>query len=305
MVKSKFNWSFFLFPGFLMILLIVAAGFIVYPFEEGVDFMFGVDITTKYFISILLMVIAFMIFFPLMQNVFSISIKENLINIKWLHKTKTICSDDIEFIDLITLRGSIWCINPISILIKLNEDKQTFNDKDELYIDLLDGIYKNNVEMEEALKKIFPDLIKQKKTSSQAKYINKPELYSGNLYTSFEFYFGLLFSLFIVIIGLYDKRGMPLVFLSPIILIFLFGTSMQMFFFMLTSEELIIKNHFFFWYEKKILTDDIAFANYYYPPKRAKALLIVTKKRKVKFYSAASLKETTWKQLMERLVDIG
>jgi hypothetical protein len=306
MIKSKFKLQSFIFPtAIISILFFGGIGTIIYPFTDEFNNIYNKGAIV--FIGVFLLVLAAIVFIPAIRSFYIIEITDDLISIKWIHKSKSIHANDIVFIQLFSLWGSVWSNNPVSVLIKLDEEKQDFEDKDEAVISLPDGLYKNMLEIIEGLEKKFGSCIGQQNKATEFIRVEEDEVFRGNPYTSFAFIIGILAILLMT--GIYftiNKNDKWFLFLTFFVTFFwTFISLIELFYFEISDNKIIIKNHFLFWYRKEFLFRDIELIDFFYPGRRSQALRIVTSNRKVRFYCGGSLRDKTWQQLKERLIAIG
>lgn len=304
MAKSKFRLLSLILPiAIIAILFLGGIGTIIYPFTDGFNKIY--DKGSIVFIGVLLLVFALMVYLPAVRGFYTVEIANELITVKWIHKTKYIKAQHIASIQLFTLYGSVWSNNPLSVFIKLDEEKQNFDNKDDAVINLPDGLYKNMHELTKELEENFGSLIKQQNKAEPIP-TGDDEVFKGNPLFTFAFFVGLLLTLIAFLVYIFppdeNDKWMILIFLP------LSGFSfaiIDLFYFKISADKIIIKNHLLFWYRKEFLIKDIVLLDFFYPGKRSQALRIVTDNRKVSFYCGGSLTAKTWKQLRERLIAVG
>jgi hypothetical protein len=77
----------------------------------------------------------------------------------------------------------------------------------------------------------------------------------------------------------------------------------QLHYFAITDTQLIIKNHVWVWKNKVYQLDDIVEVAIETPHKRSTSLRVIDKNFNSKLYSAGTLRDNTWKELLNELVD--
>lgn len=132
--------------------------------------------------------------------------------------------------------------------------------------------------------------------------------FSGDLLTSMNgiiFIGWLLFILFMI----FSK---PTVFLSNMgaLLSISFATvvvcgmmTYQLHYFVITDTQVIVKNHLWVWMNKVYQLDEIIEVTIETPHKRSTSLRVIDKDFNSKLFPAGSLRDKTWKDLMNELID--
>lgn len=130
--------------------------------------------------------------------------------------------------------------------------------------------------------------------------------YAGNVWTTFNTFMILGMILFFAI-KLHVRPGKEILLLIPLaaVLFFyiIFGTQMN--FFEIKEDKLIIRNHYFPWKKRVYNLKDIEEVSKETPYRRSTGLRILTYKFDSKLFCAGSLRDHTWKELLDDLSSLG
>jgi len=135
--------------------------------------------------------------------------------------------------------------------------------------------------------------------------------YSGNHILSFNglMIYGL--NAFTIIMVINSPNHFGLLFLAWIVIFgFTYGFSgSQLHYFHLDNNYLVVKNHVWPWVNDKYRVDNIKQVSIETPYKRSTSLMVITKDFKSNLYQGGSLRNSTWKDLLNNFqnlnVDIG
>jgi hypothetical protein len=130
--------------------------------------------------------------------------------------------------------------------------------------------------------------------------------YAGNVYTSFNTFIFIGFSIFLFVI-FRDLHDWKLAVLLPCALsaLIYMAAGFQMNYFLIDDGYLIIRNHFYLWRHIKINLTDINRIDIETPGRTSSGLRILTKSLQSKLYGAGSLRDSNWKNLLDDFKLIG
>lgn len=130
--------------------------------------------------------------------------------------------------------------------------------------------------------------------------------YSGNVLTSLNTLtiIGMMIFFFV---SLKMRNGKELLLLIPFffILILYLALGTQMNFFEISFDKLIIRNHYFPWKKNEYNLADIEEVSLESPYRRSNSLRIITYQFQSKLYGAGSLRDRTWRELLDDLGSLG
>jgi len=187
------------------------------------------------------------------------------------------------------------------------------NDFDKIFI--AERYYSNYSELKDALKANFANLViagnavKNVQDSFISSYSNTAEKFSGNALFTFNTMFLIMFSVGLFSTPYLAKTGninVAFFFLFFVIsVIFFLLSGMQMNYFIIMNNRLVIKNHFWPWrnieYDINDIEQVIAESNW----RVSNDLRINFKSNPTKTYGAGSLRDKTWRALIERFSALG
>jgi hypothetical protein len=235
----------------------------------------------------------------------SVQITNYSITLKSIFGTKTISWDEIQYISFPGKYGQRFGAEATVIYLKTHKEFRTWL-----------SFYANEYEIQSALEKANECLSKHSPVSIDSFYPIKAHTtvfydsgkfikFAGNPHTSVNglLFYGILCSFLFLSINKTLSIS-SLIFLIPLTVSYVgFGT--QLHYFLLSGDELIVRNHFFFWKKHTYSLSEVTAIVFETPYKSSKSLRLIKKDFREKLYSAGSLRKKHWKQLKERIGELG
>ena len=298
-VTSKFSFrNVYLWLSFLLIILVLTIYFICRAIVLHTEF--ESNMYAAYGCLLVLILLSFA-FYQLSKRVAQIVITADVISIKQAFKKDKIYRNDIETIDLFARKSLGFLsnrnkVNGISI--------QT---KNKLVYFFADLYYQNIADIKNALYSNFNNYIDNKQSYiSKNKSIayslenTEPKMFSGNYIISING-ITILTSIVVCVLVFKNEASVPfkIVMSFFFLLLFVIPFAYQAYYFIIDGNMLIIKNQVWWW--KKITYDlnkiqSVIIERSY---RRSNSLGINTIDFLSNFFLAGSLRDKTWRQLIE------